>query len=72
MGIKSEQVSPYIILCGDFNHRDVLEAIGDYPDVIVRNVGNTKAGANLDLCATNFDDQIIKTINHPPLQSNDD
>ena len=31
--IKTEAKDPYIILGGDFNHRNVTEAIGDYPDM---------------------------------------
>ena len=33
MRIKTENTSPYIILGGDFNRKDIYEAIGDYSDL---------------------------------------
>ena len=69
--IKSESTNPYVILAGDFNKKDVDEALGDYPDMEVVNTTATRRGAVLDLCATNFADEMESYSNLPPLESED-
>lgn len=68
--IKSEANCPYIILAGDFNRKDVEEAIGDYPDIKLIKTGGTRNGSALDLCATNIEN-LRECLNHPPLATQD-
>ena len=67
--IKTEFRNPYIILGGDFNGKDIHEAIGDYPDIEESDGGATRGDSRLDLCATNFPSEIRSVTNHPPLTS---
>ena len=67
--IKTEFKNPYIILGGDFNGKDIQEAIGDYPDMEEADGGATRGASCLDLCATNFHNEIRSVTNHPPLTS---
>ena len=60
--IKNESSSPYIILAGDFNRKDIHEAIGDYVDISVAQAGPTREGAYLDLAATNMNEELTKTF----------
>lgn len=68
--IKTETVNPYLVLAGDFNKKDVGEAIDDFPDMALLDAGPTRSTATLDICATNFHTELITTTNHPPLESN--
>ena len=66
--IKTDVVNPYIILAGGFNRTDIQEAIGDYGDISIIHTGSTRSNATLDICATNFSEEIIEVLNHAPLE----
>ena len=69
--IKTDFKNPYIAIGGDFNGRDLQEAIGDYYDIQEVTSGATRAGAWLDLCAVNFNNELDCVTNHPPLTTED-
>ena len=48
------------------------EAIGDYADLQLVNIGPTRGTADLDLLATNFNDQLHQADNTSPLVSEED
>ena len=40
--IKNEATDPYLFVGGNFNNRDIEEAIGDYPDLAMAQSGATR------------------------------
>ena len=69
--IKTEHTNPYILMGGDFNHKDISDAIGDYPDVQIITTGAMRGSAILDIYAVNFGDELIEHFNHPSLETVD-
>ena len=65
--IKSEVSNPYIAIMGDLNNKDVNEAIGDYDDIQVINTAATRGSSCLDITATSFNDEILKSHVIAPL-----
>ena len=49
----------YIIIGGDLNGRN-LEAIGDYPDVLILDSGPTRGDKKLDKIATKFNNEYVE------------
>ena len=56
--VKQEHTDPYIVIGGDVNRRDLTPAIEDFPDIQIEQTGPTRAGATLDIVATNFTDSL--------------
>ena len=56
---------------GDFNNKDIEEAIGDYEDIDVVRVGPTRGDSFLDVTATSFRNEIVSSTTHSPLESDE-
>ena len=69
--IKTDVSNPYIVLAGDFNRKDIKEAIGDYPDIDVLTFGATRGLAVLDEAACNFSNELVGVATHGPLSTVD-
>ena len=67
--IKTESPNPYIVVGGDMNKRDLGEAIDDYADMEIITTAATRSAATLDICATNFNSELVEATNHLPLES---
>ena len=67
--IKTETKNPYIILGGDFNHAQIGDVIGDYPDLTQIQCGPTRQAAGLDRLASNIGEEVTEVRNNPPLES---
>ena len=52
--LTNQPTNPFIVIGGDFNRKDIEEAIGDFPDIT---------------CVTNFNDCLKETLNHPLLEN---
>ena len=61
----------YIVLAGDFNNKNIDEAIGDYADITVTTSGATRASATLDLTVTSFNFELIGVSSRGPLDTKD-
>ena len=66
LSLKSS-ADPLIFIGGDLNHRDLDEAVGDFPDIKRVNFEPTRGPACLDVLYSNA--AIIKDRVWPPLQS---
>ena len=69
--LKRKYSDPYIILGGDFNKRNIREAINYYKDIKVVKTPPTRAGSVLDIIATNLADCEIDSGVGPPITSGD-
>ena len=69
--VNRELSLPYICVGGDINRKDITRAFEDFPEI--RKLPNipTRQGAALDLCYTNFGDEIYRFATHPPLTNMD-
>ena len=54
---------------GDFYKKDIYEAICDYAEIDLINTSPTRQDATLDLCPTNFNNELVECLNHAPLVS---
>ena len=70
--IKSENTNPYIALAGDFNRKDITEAIGDYQDIQLLRSGPSRGDACLDQAAASFHEELESCATHPPLTDRED
>ena len=69
--LKSELNDPYITVGGDFNGRNIGEAIGDFPDLGELTCGPTRGSRTLDKIATNYNSECIEQKILPPLATED-
>ena len=69
--IKTLSRNPYIVIGGDFNRRGLDDAIGDYADLRILQTDATRLSPTLDVCVTNFGDELVALHNHPPLETSD-
>ena len=69
--LKRKYSDPYIILGGDFNKRNIREAINYYKDIKVVKTPPTRAGSVLDIIATNLADCEVDSGVGPPITSSD-
>ena len=67
--IKRRYQDPFIALSGDFNQYKIIEALKDYPDLVLLQTPPTRGGKTLDLLFTNFPSQINASDLIPPLES---
>ena len=68
---KSEFKDPYIVITGDTNKMSLKDAVEDYPDVKMHNVGPTRGNARLDVVGSNFEEAKQKMTVRPPLSTAD-
>lgn len=54
---------------GDFNNKDIEEAIGDYGDISVCVTGPTRGNRTLDIAASSFNSEIHNAVVMCPLTS---
>lgn len=69
--IKTTTRNPYIVIAGDFNRKNIEEAIGDYPHISVITTGTTHGMATLDEVATSFNSELVGVASHGPLETED-
>ena len=67
--VKLEHKDPGIIVCGDFNHRDVAAAIGEIDDFSPVVTGPTRGNNTIDIIHTNFPTLVVESLVLPPLQA---
>ena len=71
LATKRKYSDPYIVIAGDFNRRNMLEATRDYPDIKTIRTGPTRGDSTLDLIATNFNESLIDFGTTSPVYSAD-
>ena len=69
--VKNKYNNPFVVITGDFNRKDISEALADFPDIELVTTAATRAGAVLDRTYTNFNHKINNTSVAPPLEAND-
>ena len=67
--IKRELNDPYICLGGDINKKDLSPAFRDFPEMKLLPDLRTRNEAALDLCYTNFNDEVFELNSHHPLDN---
>ena len=67
--VKREVGDPYICIGGDINNKDITAALTDFPEIKILPNIPTRFGAALDLCFTNFNDEIFELGSHRALTS---
>ena len=68
---KRELDDPYVCIGGDLNNKDISRALGDFPDIELLPNVPSRRGVALDLCYTNFCNEINQVTSHPPLATMD-
>ena len=63
--IKQDNKSPLVVIGGDFNNFDICDSVSDYNDIEKILSPPTRGNATLDVVATNFEVDDIRTA--PPL-----
>lgn len=66
--LKANMKDPLIVIGGDFNHRDISEALIDFNDLCLLQTGPTGGPNRLDLLYTNFNNPIQNHTIIPPLE----
>ena len=69
LAVKSKYDVPYIVYGGDFNRRDFDLSTCEHPEIKAINVGPTRAGAVLDILATNFNESLSESGTVEPIWS---
>ena len=69
--IKTEVRESHILIGGDFNHRDMSVAIGDYNDLEILPSPPLRGEASLDVTACSFGRFHHSTTVHDPLETED-
>ena len=67
--LKNKYENPIILLGGDFNRRDVKEAVRDYSDMSIIKTGPTRGDAVLDIGIGNINETLIDQGTLEPIQS---
>ena len=67
--IKASIKNPAIILCGDFNHRNITASLGDAEMLEPIITGPTRGRSKLDVIYTNVNDLILESQLLPPLRA---
>ena len=69
--IKVKHTDPVNIIGGDMNKRNFSDLTQSYPDIITLNTGPTRGNSNLDLIASNIEQDNVESAIYPPLESED-
>ena len=59
--LKNKYNDPYVIIAGDFNRRNLSEAIKDYPEIKPIKTSPTRGLEVLDIIATNMNEEGVTT-----------
>lgn len=69
--VKRDLQNPYVCIGGDVNNRDISPAFKDFPDISMLPNVATRRGAALDICFTNYCDDVFRVDSRSPLTSLD-
>ena len=67
--LKEDYEDPLIVIGGDFNGREVSDAVADFPDIIKVVTGPTRGDKVLDLVLTNIEPRDMTTTVRDPLDT---
>ena len=66
---KQTHEFPQLIMCGDFNNKNIDSLLADHPDLRVLETPTTRKDETLDLCLSNLDPTCTMVKKFEPLQS---
>ena len=67
--VKRDLGDPYICIGGDMNNKEIASAFRDFEDLKELPNVPSRFGASLDVCFTNFGNEIFEVASHPLLQN---